>query len=331
MLIGYIEHHSKHNGISGWCVHKNKWLRNRNDPIILHIYANDILITKIKPYISRDDVFRGYNVRNSGFKLNLSETLIELIPEGTILSVRDKLGNELPILNKEKIEPVGAATDNGKELQKKLSNGAFVDKWGSLKYPFSKKTQTRRKYILSILETNNIFTELFGFVSFPVYGTLLGMARNGSFIEHDDDVDMSFIVHRDSINDISDDFYFVYDKLIENGFSVKLVNTGQFFLKPKGNELPGVDIFISWYTSSKEFYTYFGVGGPLEDRPTFCRRELENEMVLTPDRYEQILELTYGKDWRIPDPHFQWAIRPSIREIMSSLEAAGRKKMLERI
>ena len=330
MLKGYIEHHSSLHGLSGWCIHTSERISEKESLVDLIVYAGDIRIRKIRNIIPREDIYRGCGVENAGFKLNFSSELLDLLPVGTLLSVRDTHGNELPFLDKAKVERIGRATDGGAALKKKLANGAFVDKWGALKVPFSAKPERREDYIEAIIKVNDLFIEVFGIVAFPAYGTLLGLARDGRFLDHDDDVDMTYISFGNDIETVLYDFYCIYDTLKEVCSYVNISSPGHIWLGVD-KSLPIIDMFTSWITPQNEFFTYFGVGGELKARPLFCRRSLEGRSVIVPDCYEEILAMTYGPNWRIPDPDFQWITPPAIRETMAKLEESGRERMLKRV
>jgi hypothetical protein len=323
---GLIEvHHSK--SLSGWCFNEG----NRTEPCRLGIYCDDQLLRTVLADAPRDDIMRGHKAYKSGFSLPITPSLSSLLPANTILKVKAPDGTELPLYKPEKIELVGTTDDEGSMLRAKLSAGYFVDKWGSVKLSFKGMPAAHRAlYAQGMVDLTEYFSERFGITLFPHYGTLLGYARAKSFLPHDDDTDMSFVIHASYIEEVAETFLRLADEIIADGHFVGITATGQMHVRMKDKKHIGSDIFASWLSARGDFRTYFGVGGKLAKPDiTFFRDRIEGVELNIPRNYEELLSFAYGPNWQTPDPSFQWVIPPSIRDQMDALKTLGRGRVGE--
>ena len=200
----------------------------------------------------------------------------------------------------------------------------MVDKWGGLKRPFAAKAHERGGYMVALEETVRIVHERLGLMVTPAYGTLLGQARGGAFLEHDDDVDLALMLPGTDVRDVAEHFYHAVDTLAADGHRITGVKTGQFHFRPRGrDDLPDMDLFAAWQTPDHHFHAYFGISGPLSGRLRYVPGRLEGREVAVPEQSEEILALAYGPHWRVPDPNFQWYSPAEVRRTMAALEAAG--------
>lgn len=324
-IKGYVERHSNEHGLSGWCFYIDCQDELKDNPVEIHVYAGNILLRKITAAGYRDDILHAYSVRRSGFCLGLSKDVLKCIPKGTVLRLRDKKGNDLSLERGSNFEPIGYAEDDGAKLLEAFKVGKFIDKWGSFKLPFSARPEKRCSYMDAIIKVQELFYERLGLNATPAYGTLLGMARNGRFIDHDDDVDLMVEIPYFSFDEMMEYLYDKLSLLAEDGHQISVVSPAQFHIKIKGTNLPMIDMFVAWQEPDYFFYTYFGVGGSLGEPLTYQTGLLEGRNVVVASCMERILELSYGPNWRSPDPDFQWSVPSSLRSRMNELHDAGLK------
>jgi hypothetical protein len=323
-IQGFVEIHNE-NSVSGWCIDKT----NTNAPVELDVFCGDLWLTRIRTDIHRTDIFRAYNAPKSGFSFEIRASLRDLLPKNTLLRIIANESFALPYLFQEKIVGIGLANDNGTKLTKILLQGCYVNKWGEIRRPFSSMSAAcRAEYVQSLADIHNYFINTFGLPIFPHYGTLLGYARGGAFLPHDDDIDMSFLTNARSIEEVAEDFFEIADKLISDGHYVNIVAAGQMHVKLADKNHAVIDIFSSWIDRDREFRTYFGVGGTLKYRGlAFEIGTLEGVDLLIPSNFEEILSFTYGPTWRVPDPMFKWSIPPKLREQMEALKRIGSDRL----
>ena len=144
-------------------------------------------------------------------------------------------------------------------------------------------------FIISLLHENNMSNW------FIAYGTLLGIIRNNSCIEGDDEVDIVIdISHYDILKDI----------LIKSGIEIEygygIYNSRQI-LKTKANKNY---CSIDFYMASID--TNFNYHDKWENVIwSNCHELIEynwkNITLYVPNNYETKLIKRYGENWRIPD------------------------------
>lgn len=134
---------------------------------------------------------------------------------------------------------------------------------------------------------------------FVGYGTLLGIVREGSCIDGDDDVDI--VVNEKYLNDVR--------KLVENeGFPKtsirKIVNSNIIVKTGSTNNLASVDFYMAQVNEQGDFYDKweqvkwtkcYG-----DDMSGFVEKEWMGEIIYIPKNYETKLAGRYGPDWIIP-------------------------------
>ncbi len=290
----------------------------------IEIYFEDTFLRRVPAHLNRK-----FNVIDSdilGFWFAIHPSLVKLIPENTILKVKDADGRPLPIAKTALISPIGSATDEGAALLELLAKGHLVDKWGALKIPFSAESEKRERYAEEMRRTIDFFDRR-GLVAFPHYGTLLGLVREGKFIDHDDDVDLSIAIYDSSLIKIVDKYYDIVESLIDEGHRVDLIETGQIHFREKGSTGPLLDIFLTWGTNEFEFNTYFGVVGNLSSPLSFKDAELEGQKVKIPTLAEEVVELTFGPNWKTPDSSFVWQGQAHLTEVMTKIKKIGRPRL----
>jgi hypothetical protein len=324
MYSGYIERHSNQHGLSGWCVYEDPALRTTDKPVDILVYAGDILLRKISTVGYRDGILNSHGVSRSGFALALTPEVLACIPEGTMLSLRDREGNELALQLGKQVAPLGQATDGGAALLDHFAKGMIIDKWGSLKLPFSAKPEQRSRYMEAMLAVQDLFASRLSLTASPAYGTLLGMARNGRFIDHDDDVDLMVELPYSTLETMVQNLYDGLAVLHADGHQLSLVSPGQFHVTLKDSDLPDIDMFLAWQEPDDTFYTHFGVGGMLDGPLSYQYKTLEGHSVLAASCFERILELSYGPHWLVPDPDFQWSVPKTVQKRMDDLDAAAK-------
>ena len=97
-IHGFVERHNE-SGVSGWCVYADEG--TRSEPVSLQLYLDDLLLREVYTNRERDDIRRGYGVSEAGFLFSLRPELIDMFPEGSVLSVRTSDGVAVPILKPE--------------------------------------------------------------------------------------------------------------------------------------------------------------------------------------------------------------------------------------
>lgn len=203
----------------------------------------------------------------------------------------------------------------------KLSNGYLVSaKGGYLYKPISERLDWKAEIFESYKHAQKALQPIAGISElFVAYGTLLGQARAGDFIAHDDDFDCGFIIDVDSPEEAAAKFHSVIDILRKEGYNVTFKNhVGNFLLK-----FPGLPVIELWCLSNMEStselwgYNFTMDTSSKKVLPTTTAKLSQND-VLVPANTVALLAAIYGESWKTPDSSFQW--RPSKR----SVELMGR-------
>jgi phosphorylcholine metabolism protein LicD len=157
--------------------------------------------------------------------------------------------------------------------------------------------------IKNLIDINNVCKRL----NVPCWlqdGTLLGLIRDGKLIPWDNDADMG--CHEDNWNDQ------VSEELKNLGFSVEnRPGIGPRYTKGENS----VDIFI-YRTEDNGLWSWSAFRNKVEyrfDMPKFSTREMEfwGENFLIPENPEEWLFIKYGKSWRTPRRHWNYATDPA--------------------
>lgn len=301
-------------------MHQDKELRQT--PVTLGLYWDDVLLRRGYTNRIREDIKRGYQADKAGFQFPLRESLTNLLPEGTTLRV-DTLEEPRSLEFLREPEPVGRAVDGGEALRAKLAAGCHIDHWGALKMPFGESESRRRRYSDGIKRVEEEFRVRYGKVVFPFFGTLLGYAREGRFLAHDDDVDTAYLSRGNTLEEVAAEFWMIAEDLRERGHYAGTVATGQMHVRLRDSTLPGVDVFSAWLTPDGSFYCPPYVGGRQVGLMAFKEIELEGNTFVAPEDHERFLEMAYGPGWRTPDPLYQMVRPPETAEVMTALKLLG--------
>lgn len=321
--IGAIESHTPERGVVGWCIEVDESGQPTGQIPELRLFAGEIFLRRMDPFEGRGDTEVEYKMRKAGFRLNISKAVAKAIPEGSILSVRDANGQNVPFADDYVPDPIGTATDEGAELVARLESGDVIDKWGSFKTPFSAKEHLRPKYMDALEHYFDYFFHRFGLMATPTYGTLLGLARGGEFLPHDDDVDLTVMFPSNKPGHVAADYWALIPQLEADGYRVYDPSTGQFHIGLPGSDFPVIDIFASWQTRQFDYFNFFAVGGNIGSRLRYGTAQLEGRTVVVPENYEQILEFMYGPHWLVPDTNFQWVVGAEVHQTMDELRRVG--------
>lgn len=155
-------------------------------------------------------------------------------------------------------------------------------------------------HIIKLFNDNNIDKW------FVCYGTLLGLVRENSCIENDDDID--FIVHKDKYDDIA--------KLLQkNKFSLCVgygVKNSKFILKTnRTSKYSSIDIYFAEFNNDSviDLWCHWHIKDCYLDidKQTFIEKSFNGEKIYYPNNYERILTNIYG-DWHIKKSKGQYTI-----------------------
>lgn len=248
-----------------------------------------------------------------------------LLPANSQVEVRVR-GFALPFVGEGPCLIRGYGDPEAAQLRAKLDSGFGFDHWGDLHRQFGSNPQLKDEYIEFYGFWRGVFEREFNLKLFLVGGNLLGVIRNGDFLDHDDDLDVGYMIPSDSVGDVLDHFFALYDRLFsiapDLGHRLAILDPGHLQLIRVKDSLV-LDVFACWLTSDGEYCRVNAAFGPY-GADSVRVRTIEFRGVTThlPEFPERALELEFGPSWRIPDRHFVW--RPSeVRSRVPDLRSPG--------
>tara|TARA_B100001057_G_C22683453_1_gene884693 strand:+ start:134 stop:667 length:534 start_codon:yes stop_codon:yes gene_type:complete len=157
----------------------------------------------------------------------------------------------------------------------------------------SEKLNKTLLFLITLLNNNNIKEW------FVCYGTLLGLVRENSCIDNDDDID---IIIEKSNYDI------VKKILIENNFKLIYnygIENSKYIIKTNyTSDYCSIDIYMGEYTNNKnikDLWNNLTINDCFLDteNKTFIEKKWNGQNIYYPNNYEKILFNRYGKEWKI--------------------------------
>jgi hypothetical protein len=189
----------------------------------------------------------------------------------------------------------------------------------------------RKKQYLSLYEKANAFFErTMGRSLILLYGTLLGVYRNGDLIEGDDDFDTGYVSEAADPEALKKEMLGVMRALIEEGFTVSFNRSGRLFrLHAPFSQAADyeqslhLDITPVWFQDGYAWsHNHFWMPGGREDFVPEDSRILAGTRVYIPAHSEKFLERQYGPGWRVPDPGFAYHREEMDKGMLANLARA---------
>ena len=156
----------------------------------------------------------------------------------------------------------------------------------------SEKLNKTLLFLITLLNNNNIKNW------FVCYGTLLGLVRENSCIDNDDDID---IIIEKSNYDI------IKKILIEKNFKLEYghgIEKSRHIIKTKSSsDYSSIDIYMGDYSNEnvEDLWNKLTIKQCFLDteNKTFIEKKWNGQNIYYPNNYERILINRYGKDWKI--------------------------------
>ena len=283
------------------------WIRKKGDDQYVFVKVNGKIIDRIFP----GKKIYGRNKKLLGFSRILGD-LWEYIGKDDVVQL-EYAGNLIPIGNvgfnyfrskkyKEKSKV--------KKLFKKIEKGFVFNKYGRLKLSILNNTFWKDSIFSLFYSLKELLKKEFNLELFPIYGTMLGAAREGDFISHDNDFDTCYISKEKEPEKVKIEFIKVCNFLIDKGFKLHVKDTHTWvYTKQKKSFYYKLDIFVSYFNKDKNYEITYGYHGkPIKESANFFNFidiNLSNNLISVPVNYKDILRQLYGDNWQVPDPGFQ--------------------------
>jgi SAM-dependent methyltransferase len=204
----------------------------------------------------------------------------------------------------------GGVSDTEVRVVDQSGQPLILDKYNRLIRPLDAEGSDTLDHLMDqVVELLAALNDQAGVPAFVSYGTLLGAARSGELIGHDNDVDLTYLSLAATPVDVIREAYRVERALKEAGFVVRRGSAARLNVRlPQADgTLRFVDVFTAHWVEGV-LYTPQDTGFrlPVSTILPLTTLTLHNHDVPAPADYERLLAETYGPSWRVPDPSFKY-------------------------
>ncbi len=185
-----------------------------------------------------------------------------------------------------------------------------VDKGGRMQRAFSETDSNTKTLIVDAVQrVLHDLREECGLEAFLAFGCLLGAVRNGRMIGHDSDADLAYVSAHTHPFDIIRESHAASRRMRQLGWHIVRMSEADFkvWVDLADGRRCGVDVFGGYFVDDV-FYLMPNVSGDIDRSALLpvAPITLEGTEVAGPARPEELLALTYGAGWRVPDPSFKF-------------------------
>jgi hypothetical protein len=148
----------------------------------------------------------------------------------------------------------------------------------------------------------------FGVDAFVSSGTLLGFVRQGEFLGHDDDLDICYISKESTPDGIVRERNEIKAFLNGKGYRVTDSDVAHLWVHTGDNIM--FDLFTGWIENNRCMMNPLPLPGVVaNDVLPLKTLESHGYPIMMPANPEALMELNYGKSWKVPDPlwKFDWS------------------------
>ena len=300
-MIGQVDTVT-HQKIAGWIS------SDLNSSTVLDLVISEILIRS-----QRADFRDPKTTSRMRFTFAIGESLRQKLPADALIDVRvAQSGLTLPFSDDVSRTYPGQARDKGEELRSLLADKWHIDHWGNMHVSFAKDPAlvdrcariytSGRELVQGVLDTELYVTG----------GNLLGLVREGKFLDHDDDIDASLILPAETPEEAAEKFFAIVERLApaakKASIRLRVAHPLHLYMIKPG--LPYLDVLAGWLTSSGYWCRPSGYGGDLGiDAFQYYEVDYAGTRMAIPSHAETELALTYGKRWRCRDDNYS-KVRP---------------------
>lgn len=212
----------------------------------------------------------------------------------------------------------------------KLKDGHVVVQGGGFKKPMRENSEKVER-LLSLAEKKaSIFKSLTGLDLWLSHGNLLGLTREGGFLPHEKDVDMSYVSLQPTLSSFKEEYEFIIKTLVSEGQKISLWRPDgslRKFLQWHDESDPRllIDVFPSWYDAKKgrligQTMVYCDFSP--EDFFPLIEKELHGKKFFIPRAPQKYLLGTYGKNWdKVDNLHLgrKRQLEPAVKSALKSI------------
>lgn len=275
--------------------------------------ALDLYISDIPIRSHRAEIYDKNDPARKRFAFLIGEKLLNKLPANASVEVRLPTSDlSLPFSEGVRKNFPGNASDDGAELRGLLDAKWQIDHWGNMHVAFGKDPSLLEKCAKIYALGRNLIRKELDKELYVTGGNLLGLVREGKFLDHDDDIDASMIIDADDSDQAADAFFRYVEQLAPAakaaGLRLKIASPLHFYIIKPG--LPYLDVLAGWFTRDGYWCRPSGYGGNI-GATEFLFDEVEylGTQMAIPRHAETELVLTYGDGWSKKDEQYS-KVRP---------------------
>ena len=197
----------------------------------------------------------------------------------------------------------------------------------------------QNEYLRLYSDLKDFFDKEIGKPLFLMYGTLLGLYRDGDFIPNDDDFDVGYVSQENDPVSVKEEVKLIIEKLVKAGYTVAFNQAGRPFRVFDENNIGQLhlDVRPVWLQEGKTWaHLQACLPCSLEDFEPVQTTTFRGVEVYIPQNPENFLTAYYGPGWKVPDPNYSnknVEVDPMVLENLSKacLTTSEFKKMKRKI
>jgi hypothetical protein len=241
------------------------------------------------------------------FDFTIKRPTLFRLPKQSQTSI--KLSNNISFLAGGKDSLHITIPDSRDDLLDLINQRGSLDKKGYLKATHEEVLSNQEEYLKLYCEVNEIFKRKFDRPLFVLYGTLLGLYRDGKLIPGDDDFDVGYVSHFNNPKEVKEEVKKIILALTSEGIIISINRRGKPFRICKrldNGSLIHLDARPVWQQSKrvwahKQACLNIDFDGLVK---TTSLNYLDRFSIELPLGAEDFLKAYYGHQWNIPDPSF---------------------------
>lgn len=185
---------------------------------------------------------------------------------------------------------------NIEEFKKAVEEGKIKNKW----YFYKRSEDNRNALIRDMYSLISFIKDKFNLEVYLIYGTLLGAIREQNFIEHDNDVDLSYMSKQNNLKDVLYEFQGLCTILRNHEVLSKICSNGHLHVYSP-NKRNKFDFWTSFIIENK-YYLVPLIEGEISSEIILPLRTIDfkNMKFPIPNKPENCLDSIYS-NWKHPD------------------------------
>ncbi len=248
----------------------------------------------------------GYTAFTFGMKqiwpLLRADQKISIRAEGRLLPIVANGGRREILVGRD-----GLQATKGVNVYDEVMLGKVINKYGKLQHKVQNNPRWEKVILPEYRRIHETFTERFDKTPFAFHGALLGVARGGEMIPHDNDLDLAYLSDHQDPELVQAEFF----EIQRNTFSRHPYAT------PNRDRLTftghGMSITVCWFDRAGELQNSYGVVGEgsveRRDFEPYKNVAIKGYQVSIPANPQALSRYTYGRYWELPDPGWRWLPR----------------------